>query len=154
MAQGRQKLQRITGRSQFQKVLASQVVSRTAHFALHRVELQLASTPKPSEPEIVFSQNSFPLWDVWMGVLLPKRWARRAVTRNTIKRLIHHVAAEAESALKVAAYVVRMRASFDRSLFPSATSVAFKAALRKELQQLLAPAFDTARMTLPKGEPR
>ncbi len=134
-------MQRITARSQFQRALASRVVSRTTHFALHRVELPSASTPKPLEPELVFLQKSFPLRDVWLGALLPKRWARRAVTRNAIKRLIHAVASEAEPVPAAAAYVVRMRASYDRGLFPSATSAAFKATVREELQQLLALAL-------------
>ena len=36
----------------------------------------------------------FSIEDVWMGALVPKRWARRAVTRNAIKRQIYSVSVD------------------------------------------------------------
>ncbi len=75
---------------------------------------------------------------VWLGAMVPKRWAKRAVTRNTIKRQIYNVSAEFEAALPERAHVVRLRASFDRAQFVSATSDVLKAAVRAELQQLFA----------------
>ena len=82
----------------------------------------------------------FGVRDVWMGAMVPKRWAKQAVTRNAIKRQIYSVSADFESALPVAAHVVRLRVAFDRKQFISATSDALKAALRQELQQLFARA--------------
>ena len=79
----------------------------------------------------LFSQSG-----VWMGAMVPKRWAKRAVTRNAIKRQIYNVSAEFESILSVRAYVVRLRAGFDRSTFVSANSSALKEAVRVELQEL------------------
>ena len=76
------------------------------------------------------------LSDLAMGAMVPKRWAKRAVTRNTIKRQIYSVGAEFESILCVAPHVVRLRASFDKTQFPSATSDMLKTAVRCELQQL------------------
>ena len=72
--------------------------------------------------------------------MAPKRWARRAVTRNAIKRQIYNVAATLEPQLLTAAHVVRLRAMFDRKLFVSASSDALKAAVRNELLQLFARA--------------
>ena len=72
--------------------------------------------------------------------MAPKRWARRAVTRNAIKRQIYTVAAALEPQWQVAAYVVRLRATFDRKHFVSASSDAMKAAVRAELLQLFARA--------------
>ena len=72
--------------------------------------------------------------------MAPKRWARRAVTRNAIKRQIYTVAAALEPQWQVAAYVVRLRATFDRKHFVSASSDALKAAVRAELLQLFARA--------------
>ena len=70
--------------------------------------------------------------------MVPKRWARRAVTRNAIKRQIYAVSAAAPSStLPPAAHVVRLRAGFDRKAFVSASSDKLKAAVRAELQQLL-----------------
>jgi ribonuclease P protein component len=80
-----------------------------------------------------------------LGVVVPKRWAKRAVTRNTIKRQVFSVSQDFEPDLPVAAYVVRLRSGFDRSRFPSATSEPLKAALRLELQQLFQDAL--ARLT-------
>ena len=72
--------------------------------------------------------------------MVPKRWARRAVTRNAFRRQIYAVSSEVAGTLPQAAHVVRLRVAFDRSQFPSATSVALKQAVRAELQQLFARA--------------
>lgn len=84
------------------------------------------------------SQALFVVSDVWMGAMVPKRWAKRAVTRNTIKRQIYSVSADFEPHLSTAAHVIRLRAGFDRKQFISATSELLCAAVRLELQQLLA----------------
>ena len=68
--------------------------------------------------------------------MVPKRWAKRAVTRNAIKRQIYNVSAQYESTLSEGAHVVRLRSTFDRAYFASASSDALKAAVRSELQQL------------------
>jgi ribonuclease P protein component len=73
-----------------------------------------------------------------MGAIVPKRWAKRAVTRNGIKRQIYHVSADLALRLPAAAHVVRLRMDFARSQYPSAWSDALKAAVRGELQQLFA----------------
>ena len=82
----------------------------------------------------------FSVADVWLGAMVPKRWARRAVTRNAIKRQIYNLATELEPQLLVAAHVVRLRATFDRKQFVSASSDALKQAVRAELLQLFARA--------------
>lgn len=112
-------------------------MARTAHFALHRVALD-APVPKQdkSEPSSAPSLALFVVPGVWMGAMVPKRWAKRAVTRNSIKRQIYSVSNDFESALPVAAHVVRLRAGFDRAKFLSATSELLKAAVRQELRQL------------------
>lgn len=82
----------------------------------------------------------FAVADVWLGAMAPKRWARRAVTRNAIKRQIYAVAAALEQPLPQAAHVVRLRSTFDRKQFVSASSCALKQAVRAELVQLFARA--------------
>jgi ribonuclease P protein component len=72
--------------------------------------------------------------------MVPKRWAKRAVTRNAIKRQIYDVSTGIESTLPVAAHVVRLRTGFDRKHFISATSDELKSSVRQELQQLFAHA--------------
>jgi ribonuclease P protein component len=123
-------MQRLKTRAQFQAVLAGATVARTAHFALHRCALDVPSGAAP-----LFEKQ-----EVWLGAMVPKRWARRAVTRNAIKRQIYTVSAAVAESLPRAAHVVRLRAAFDRKQFVSASSDALKAAVRTELQQLLARA--------------
>ena len=134
-------VQRLKTRPQFQAALAGGTVSRTAHFALHRLSLvppedtSLANTekigPAPSSEQALFG-----LFDVWLGAMVPKRWARRAVTRNAIKRQIYNVSEHFGDRLPVAAHVVRLRTTFDRKQFISATSEPLKLAVREELLQL------------------
>jgi ribonuclease P protein component len=135
-------VQRLKTRAQFQAVMAGGTVSRTAHFVLHRSALEsLMPTPRtlapaaPPEPS-----GTVPAREVWVGALVPKRWAKRAVTRNAIKRQIYSVSADFEPRLVLAAHVVRLRAGFDRAQFVSASSRQLKQAVRTELQQL----FDKA----------
>ena len=131
-------MQRLKTRPQFQAVLAGKTLARTAHFALHRTALSPPDrgTADGADPAAaLFSHKS-----VWLGALVPKRWAKRAVTRNTIKRQIYSVSSRFEPQLDSAAHVVRLRSSFDHQQFVSATSDALKAALRAELLDL----FDRA----------
>lgn len=79
--------------------------------------------------------------------MVPKRWAKRAVTRNAIKRQIYNVSAEFESLLDGCAHVVRLRAGFDRAHFVSASSEALKVAVRAELLKLF------SRVQLPLAAP-
>jgi ribonuclease P protein component len=68
--------------------------------------------------------------------MVPKRWAKRAVTRNAIKRQIYNVGAEFDASMAACAHVVRLRVGFDRAHFVSATSDALKTAVRTELLTL------------------
>ena len=120
--------------------MAGTTVSRTAHFALHRMEFDAPSAP-PTGPESPGPQALFAVRDdAYIGALLPKRWAKRAVTRNAIKRQIYTVSMALRPPLRPAAHVVRLRAGFDRTQFVSATSPALKQAVRGELQELFARA--------------
>jgi ribonuclease P protein component len=131
-------VQRLKTRAQFDAAMAGGTLSRTVHFVLHRASLDAApSQPAGAEP----ARPLFAVRDVpWIGAVVPKRWAKRAVTRNGIKRQIYNVSAAFEPRLPVAALVVRLRMDFARKDFPSAWSDALKAAVRGELQQL----FDRA----------
>jgi ribonuclease P protein component len=104
-------------------------MARTTHFALHVLALDPPVMDGSARP--LFGQSV-----IWMGAMAPKRWAKRAVTRNTIKRQIFSVSGEFEPLLSPAAHVVRLRCSFDREHFISATSLALKKVVRQELLQL------------------
>ena len=75
-----------------------------------------------------------------MGAMVPKRWAKRAVTRNAIKRQIYNVSLQFEDDLLAAAYLVRLRAGFDPRMYASAASSALTLAVRRELLDLFAAA--------------
>ena len=134
-------MHRLKTRPQFQAALAGGTVSRTAHFALHRLPLTQRTDPTKAMAEMAGpaseeAQALFAMDGVWMGAMVPKRWARRAVTRNTIKRQIYAVSTRFACRLPSAAHVVRLRAAFDRKRFISASSDQLKAAVRQELEQL------------------
>ena len=76
----------------------------------------------------------------WLGFVVPKRHAKRAVTRTLVKRQIRNVAAACAPQLEPGLWVVRQRSPFDPKQFPSAASDALKEAAREELRAL----FDRA----------
>jgi ribonuclease P protein component len=86
--------------------------------------------------------------------MVPKRWARRAVTRNAIKRQVYNISSSVESSLGQCAHVVRLRAGFDKKQFVSASSDVLKAAVRSELIQLFALAQSRARPAAPTALPK
>ena len=69
--------------------------------------------------------------------MVPKRWAKRAATRNAIKRQIYTVSADFSPQYPMAAFVVRLRRDFSRKEFVSASSDLLKRAVRVELLALL-----------------
>lgn len=75
---------------------------------------------------------------LWLGMVVPKRHAKRSVTRSLMKRQIRAAVAACSDALSLGLWVVRLRAPFDRSAYPSAASTALQTAVRSELDQLLA----------------
>lgn len=140
-------MHRLKTRPQFQAAMAGGTIARTAHFALHRLVLAsdaagitAAPTEPGDQPSKVVPQALFAFEATWLGAMVPKRWARRAVTRNAIKRQIFAVAALHEAQLPVAAHVVRLRSTFDRKQFISPSSDVLKQAVRAELMQLFARA--------------
>jgi ribonuclease P protein component len=139
-------MQRLKTRPQFQAALSGKTLARTTHFALHKSELVLEA-PAGQSPQVPLFSHAC----VWLGAMVPKRWAKRAVTRNAIKRQIYNVSAQFEPQLGVGAHVVRLRAGFDRVQFVSATSEALKAAVRTELFNLFERACPSAAAARAKG---
>jgi ribonuclease P protein component len=91
-------------------------VAKTTHFVMHRCALADPVSP-PASNALFREQN------VWVGAMLPKRWAK-----------VYAVAAA--FALPQAAYVVRLRHGFDTKHFVSASSDALRQAVRAEMNQL------------------
>lgn len=126
-------VKRLQSRPQFQAVLAGQVVAKTSHFAMHcKVTDAVPAGVLPTDPPFSLFESG-----IWLGAMTPKRWAKRAVTRNAIKRQIYAVGSCLNSPFGSAAYLVRLRQEFSRQSFPSASSKALQAAVRLELIELL-----------------
>jgi ribonuclease P protein component len=128
-------VERLKQWSEFQAVMsAGSVVHKTPHFVLHQWQptVKASSGSGFEETPTLFADGV-----IKMGALTPKRWAKRAVMRNMIRRQIHAVSREFEKKLKPTAYVVRLRASFKPSTFVSASSEELKHHVRQELKQLL-----------------
>ncbi len=73
----------------------------------------------------------------WFGCVVPKRHARRAVTRNLIKRQVRHAMLRHGETLPAGLWLVRLRAPFAPASFVSARSAALAQATRVELDLLL-----------------
>jgi ribonuclease P protein component len=76
----------------------------------------------------------------WLGCLVPKRHARRAVTRSLLKRQMRAAFDRHVAALPGGLWLVRLKQGWPVSDFPSAQSPALAAAARAELDHLLAAA--------------
>ena len=125
-------MQHLLHKSQFDAVLGTRsVLSKTArseHFFVHRLQM----TPEHAAlfPAAITTE-------AFVGVMSAKRFAKRAVTRNLIKRQIYAITSEFP--LVPAAYAVRLKAPFAKEQFKSASSDALKRVVRAELLTLLAP---------------
>jgi len=119
--------------SEFQAVMAAGWIARTPHFVLHKwaPNAQTSTGPGFEQTPALFVQGV-----LYMGALTPKRFAKRAVTRNTIRRLVHEATRHWAHELEPCAYVVRLRAVYNTQKFVSATSDALKQAVAQELMQL------------------
>ncbi len=76
----------------------------------------------------------------WLGMVVPKKHARRAVTRNLLKRQMRALMDGAGDSLPAGLWVLRLKAPFDRQVFTSPASVPLLQAARDELRALLARA--------------
>ena len=140
----------------FQRVLALPPRSRSTHFAAHHVsacpsavakpvrkapKADLSTGDAPSCPPVV-DESPAPPVDTppngcWLGLVVPKRHARRAVTRNLLKRQMRSVMDSHAGGLPPGLWVLRLKAPFDKQQFSSPGSDALNVAARAELQLLL-----------------
>lgn len=138
----------------FERVLGTPSRARSPHFSVHYVRGVPSRPRRPGTaalvPELSTGQapeQGLAVDDsapdrVWFGLVVPKRHARRAVTRNLIKRQIREavVSADREAQLPTGLWVVRLRAGFEAQRFASPASDSLRTAAALELQGLLAQA--------------
>jgi ribonuclease P protein component len=120
--------------SQVAEVLSLPALAKTAHFSLsHRPAGPVLSTvDAPIDGQIVDKTASRPIWT--LGLVVPKRHARRSVTRQLIRRQMR--AAVARRPLAAGDWLLRLRSGFDVRRYPSAASDALRVAVRSEIEQL------------------
>ena len=126
----------------FQQLLAAPAVAKTTHFALHGKpsssvvrELPTADAPDRHQSVDKSIDARFSL-----GLLVPKRHAKRAVTRNLIRRQMREAVRRHQVALQGTDWMIRLRSPFDPRRFPSAASARLSAAVRAELDALMSDA--------------
>ncbi|HEX6703877.1 MAG TPA: ribonuclease P protein component [Albitalea sp.] len=136
---------RIVRSTDFERVLSAPTRARSPHFAVHHLQGAPSVPRRSSIPAFSTELSTGLVTDspkavddrVWLGAVVPKRHARRAVTRTLIKRQIR--AAAGRQALPGGLWVVRLRSPFGAD-FVSAASRRLHEAARDELDALLAEA--------------
>lgn len=152
---------RLVQAADFKRLLAAPVQGRSAHFSLHYLRECPAPRIKPqaagqADPETQWGNLSTvdaltcpkPVDDFpaqrWLGCVVPKRHARRSVTRSTLKRQIRAAVQRHVRGLSGGLWLVRLRSPFVPAQFVSADSAALRRAARLELDSLLTPADPAA----------
>lgn len=120
---------------EFQAVMKNGILASSTHFALHALSHQAPVLHKKASAG-----------GLRLGALLPKRFAKRAVTRNLMRRQIYAAGFACLPQLQVAAQqaqepqcldlVLRLRKTFAVAEFSSASSQQLKNTARGELDAL------------------
>jgi ribonuclease P protein component len=118
----------------FERVLGTLSCARSVHFSVHF----LACLPSQKKT-FYFAQE---ISKIWLGVVVPKRYAKRAVTRNLVKRQVREAVICRSSlsgvqGLKKGLWVLRLKAPFNLEVYPCASSVALRRCVAEELDVLL-----------------
>ena len=151
-------IESVTRASDFTKVLNAPCRARSIHFAVHHLaQAPQAWSPKAklggqvpeqfSQAELSTGLNPVDTKPVdemspdrrWLGLVVPKRHARRAVTRTLLKRHIR-AAVQQAGGLEGGMWVVRLRSPFAKTEFLSAASDQLAQAASLELATLMAAA--------------
>ncbi len=150
---------RLLRSADFQRVLATPPRSRSAHFSVHHVSACPSAPAKPvrkasknaesaelstgNPPGCTLLVDTLPASTVasptscWLGLVVPKRHARRAVTRNLLKRQMRTLMQVHAPALAPGLWVLRLKAPFDRKQFTSPASDGLRSCAHDELALLL-----------------
>ena len=150
-------IERLLRSADFERVLRTATRARSTHFAAHHVGDSPSLPARPAKVAAVAKLSTTDIqhrtWPVdesavprpkpaitWLGAVVPKRHAKRSVTRSLLKRQIRAAVLAQADVLSAGLWVIRLRAPFDVAQFPSARSQALRDAARRELDLLLASA--------------
>lgn len=126
----------LRGAERFAALLSGRPVSRTEHFAAyHRSHSKLSTGTDDKLMRAVDGAPSGP--GLVVGFVIPKRHAKRAVTRVAIRRQMRAAVARHGAGLAGGEWALRLRVPWDPKQFRSATSAALVEAVHAELDALL-----------------
>jgi ribonuclease P protein component len=142
---------RLLRKSDFERLLAVPARCRSVHFAAHHLPggpsapaQRVKSTAVNELSTALSTVADQPVDDLpegmWLGFVIPKRHAARAVTRNVLRRQIRCAVQRHRDALQGGLWLVRLRRPFARTGFGSADSTALRVGAAGELDQLFAQA--------------
>lgn len=131
-------------------MLASPVRARSPHFVVHHLgsppawalkrptgalvnEISTDTAPTRVQSVDISGRRSIR----WLGLVVPKRHAKRAVTRNLLKRQMREAVRERREDLPGGQWLIRLKAGFDRHEFSSAASDALRRSARRELADVV-----------------
>jgi ribonuclease P protein component len=129
------------GGDALKSLLAAPVLAKTTHFVLHAGSnrpsaQQLPTDTAPDGIESVDNQAA----PTGLALVVPKRHAKRAATRNLVKRQMREALSRRLARWRGVQLLIRQRGAFEATRYPSAASRALRAAVSSELDQL----FDQA----------
>lgn len=142
---------RLLEKADFERLLGTRHRMRSTHFAVHHVlstpsrrlwtpssaaTEKLSTDPAPLVHELVDDCPS----EQWLGCVVPKRHARRAVTRSLLKRQVRAAFERHARGLQAGLWLVRLKQGWPVSEYPSAASRALAVVAAAELDQLLSAA--------------
>jgi len=153
---------------EFERVLRTRPCAISTHFAVHHVAHALSrETDEREPPALKLSTGAFLVAEHAvddlravgasrpyglkspggflprsLGLVVPKRHARRAVTRTLLKREMRLSAQARAGRLAAGLWVVRLRAAYDRVAYRSAASAALQRDVRSELDELMGHCLD------------
>lgn len=154
----------LVNKADFERLLGSRPWARSAHFAVHhlpasprvplpaarqraqaKLHTELSTGPAPGFPPPVDDLPDSPDLpdlpnDHWLGCVVPKRHARRAVTRSLLKRQLRGAFERHAARLPLGLWLLRLRQPFPVASFPSARSEALRLAAHTELDGLFTQA--------------
>ncbi|MEX8496237.1 ribonuclease P protein component [Leptothrix ochracea] len=147
----------LCGAESFSAAMATRPWARSPHFFVHYVPVENHQTVLTSPAHTALStklstelptDSSLESLGVQkLGMVVPKRHARRAVTRVLLRRQIRAAMAQHRCELLPGIWVVRLRAPVDRQAFVSASSESLRIAVKAEVATLLGDVLRRCRST-------
>jgi ribonuclease P protein component len=130
----------------FAALMGAPIRAKTTHFVLHHLAgdpvagpgagrrlaiEQISTADAPILNHSVDNTDAIAHW--WLGIVVPKRHARRAVARSLLRRQMRVHAEKCRTRMPPGRWLIRLRAPFDARQYPSAASVQLRVAAQREL---------------------